>query len=197
MGRRALTKNQFIARAIKTHGNRYNYTKVFYEDSGTEVCIICPLHGEFFQLPYNHLRGKGCLICSGKSQKTTDLFIQNVLRIHGNSYDYSKVEYINNKTKVKITCPKHGEFKQTPNHHINDKNGCPRCVKSGYSKISIQFLNDLSRNGKLRFNTLRTKGNIELRIRILNATTKLMATLRGIIRNMLLSFRGITFMSTP
>ena len=45
---------------------------------------------------------------------TKDDFIRAALKVHGYKYDYSKVEYINNKTKVCIICPEHGEFYQAP-----------------------------------------------------------------------------------
>ena len=56
--------------------------------------------------------------------------IQTILlfrKVHGNKYDYSKIDYINSKTKVKIICPKHGIFAQRPNDHILGE-GCPKCV---------------------------------------------------------------------
>ena len=58
---------------------------------------------------------------------TTDDFIERAKKIHGNQYDYSEVNYINNHTKVKIYCPKHGYFNQAPVNHVNMKQGCPKC----------------------------------------------------------------------
>ena len=52
-------------------------------------------------------------------KKTTKEFIESAKNIHGDKYDYSKVEYVNNSTKVCIICPEHGEFWQTPNNHVN------------------------------------------------------------------------------
>ena len=57
---------------------------------------------------------------------TTEEFIKKAKEIHGNKYDYSKVEYKNTSTKVCIICPEHGEFWQTPNHHLQG-HGCPKC----------------------------------------------------------------------
>jgi len=54
-------------------------------------------------------------------------FIQKAKQIHGNKYDYSLVDYKNNKTKIKIICPEHGIFEQTPNNHISKKYKCPKC----------------------------------------------------------------------
>ena len=60
-------------------------------------------------------------------RKSNDEFIREAQSIHHNKYDYSKVEYVNNKTKVCIVCPEHGEFWQTPSDHLNGK-GCPQCA---------------------------------------------------------------------
>lgn len=62
-------------------------------------------------------------------------FVEKAIKIHGNKYDYSKVEYVNNKTKVCIICPEHGEFWQAPDKHINRKHGCPKC----YGNLSYLF----------------------------------------------------------
>jgi hypothetical protein len=59
-----------------------------------------------------------------------ETFIEKAKKIHGDKYDYSLVNYINTKTKVKIICNEHGEFEQTPEKHINRKQGCPKCVKN-------------------------------------------------------------------
>ena len=50
--------------------------------------------------------------------------------MHGDKYDYSKVIYRNNKTKVCIICPEHGEFWQRPDKHLYAKRGCPVCGKT-------------------------------------------------------------------
>ena len=57
---------------------------------------------------------------------TTDQFIQRSNDIHNNVYDYSKVEYKNSITKVKIICPHHGEFEQQASYHISG-HGCIKC----------------------------------------------------------------------
>ena len=108
---RALTTKQFIAKAVEIHGVRFDYNKVYYENHRTEVAIICKVHGEFWQRPMVHLKGHGCPMCSSKL-KSNNHFIQDAFQIHGDSYDYSKVDYINAHTKVTIICFKHGEFWQ-------------------------------------------------------------------------------------
>jgi very-short-patch-repair endonuclease len=129
-----LTTKDFIEKARKMHGDKYDYSKVNYIDSRTAVCIICPEHGEFWQVPTSHLSGKGCGLCAG-NKLTEKMFIEKAKQVHGDKYDYSKVEYKGCKTKVCIICPEHGEFWQSPNNHLNG-NTCPKCSKiSNLEKI--------------------------------------------------------------
>lgn len=121
-----LTTNEFIEKAKNVHGDKYDYSKVEYKNAITKVCIICPKHGEFWQTPAEHLSGYGCKYCGGTNKLTIEQFIDKARKIHGDKYDYSKVEYINNKTKVCIICPKHGEFWQAPNYHLSGQ-GCKKC----------------------------------------------------------------------
>jgi hypothetical protein len=94
------------------------------------VCIKCPIHGEFWQEANSHLRGRGCPDCDNDiRRKSSEQFIKEAIEKHGNKYDYSKVDYVNNKTKVCIICPEHGEFWQEPNSHLQGK-GCPKCNSS-------------------------------------------------------------------
>jgi hypothetical protein len=118
--------DEFIREAKKVHNNRYSYSKVTYSTIKEKICIICPEHGEFLQSPESHLKGNGCKKCSGCYKKTTIDFIKNAIAVHGNKYRYNLVIYINSHTKIKIVCPKHGEFIQKPNTHLNGS-GCPGC----------------------------------------------------------------------
>ena len=63
-----------------------------------------------------------------RKQKTTEQFIIDAKKIHGNKYDYSKVNYVDAHTKVCITCQEHGDFWQQPYSHLNGR-GCPVCGK--------------------------------------------------------------------
>lgn len=69
---------------------------------------------------------------------TTKDFKNKAFVVHGDLYDYSKATYINTRTKVKIVCPVHGAFEQTPNNHIIGRQGCPVCrhIKASASKTS-------------------------------------------------------------
>ena len=126
------TKDTFIEKAKKIHGDKYDYSKVEYINTNTKVCIICPEHGEFWQFPGDHINNKsGCPKCGKESSdklrtSNSNEFIKKAVKVHGDKYDYSKVEYVNCHTKVCIICPKHGEFWQTPNDHLRGK-GCRMC----------------------------------------------------------------------
>jgi len=141
---RISTKNQqssnteeFIKKSKGNHVVQYDYSLVNYKNSSTRVKIICPKHGIFEQFPYSHIKGADCKLCARENNKGyPENLIHNNLgleefkkrssNIHNNKYDYSLVEYINCKTKVEIICPKHGIFKQIPDHHYRGV-GCPEC----------------------------------------------------------------------
>lgn len=65
----------------------------------------------------------------GRRKLTTEEFVKNAQEIHGDKYDYSKVNYIRNYQKVCIICPEHGEFNQEANSHLHGI-GCPKCRQS-------------------------------------------------------------------
>jgi hypothetical protein len=135
MGKRKTTQD-FIETARIVHSNKYDYSKVEYVNNRTKVCIICPEHGEFWQTPDQHLRGQGCPVCryiksSSKIRMGQDEFIKRSNEIHQQKYDYSKVNYKNTDTKVIMGCPIHGDFEQTPHHHLKGI-GCPICGSKTY-----------------------------------------------------------------
>lgn len=84
-----LTTSEFIERARKVHGDKYDYSKAQYVNSQTKVCIVCPIHGEFWQTPKNHLQKHGCPMCKAEQQKTllfgwgkNDLFMESNTKAH-------------------------------------------------------------------------------------------------------------------
>ena len=127
-----MNTQEFIKRAREIHGDKYDYSKVEYINNKTKVCIICPVHGEFWQIPYTHIKGFGCSRCGGTGKLSLKEFIEKAREIHGDKYDYSKVEYKGMHTKVCIICPEHGEFWQKPCNHINLKQKCPQCSSRCY-----------------------------------------------------------------
>ena len=134
-----MNTQEFIEKAKKIHGDKYDYSKVEYVNSHTKVCIICPEHGEFWQAPRHHLNGSGCPYCAGKIRLTTEEFIRRAKDIHGDRYDYSKVEYVNARTKVCIICPEHGEFRQTASEHLRGQ-GCPKCAQEKHNSNTEEFI---------------------------------------------------------
>jgi hypothetical protein len=127
-----MSKSQnFISKAIQKHGHIYDYSLTEYVGARTKIKIICHKHSIFEQVPNSHLGGSGCPSCAGAKRLTTEDFISKTIQKHGHIYDYSLVEYINARTKVKIICPEHGTFEQNPANHLNG-NGCPSCASSGF-----------------------------------------------------------------
>ena len=155
-----LSKNDFVKRSNAVHNNKYNYDKVEYRNARKKVCIICPKHGEFWQEPDAHLRGSGCPKCNTfKNDKyTTEEFVRKAKEIHGDKYDYSKVEYINRLTPVCIICPIHGEFWQKPREHFKGQ-GCQMCNESKLEneiKILLEE-NNINYESQKKFRWLKNK----------------------------------------
>jgi hypothetical protein len=134
--------DEFIKKAKQIHSDKYDYLLTEYSGSNHKVKINCSFHGVFEQRASNHLSGKGCLKCYNESKLSDDLeFIEKAIEKHGNKYDYSNLKYINDKTKVKIICPNHGEFEQKPSNHLMGQ-GCPICRESKGEREVRKFLND-------------------------------------------------------
>ena len=132
------SKEAFVLKAKSVHSDKYDYSKVEYKNSKEKVCIICPIHGEFWITPNSHIRGCGCKFCGKNSLKSTQKFIEELREIYGDKYDYSKVDYRGNKIKVCIICPEHGEFWVTPNMFLKG-HGCVKCTKRGCYKLTTQM----------------------------------------------------------
>lgn len=142
--RRPLTTEEFIQKAKCIHNDLYNYSDVVYINNHIKVKIICKEHGYFLQRPNGHLFGKGCPLCKIHNlkqcqAKTIQEFILDSSNIHHDRYDYSMVNYINSKIKIKILCKIHGIFEQTPDNHLQGK-GCPKCNSSRGELLIENFL---------------------------------------------------------
>lgn len=90
---------RFIAKCREVYGDIYDYSKVEYVHSKEKVCIICPIHGEFWVTPNAHMRGSRCPACYGTPKKTTEQFVIEARKVHGDKFDYSKVIYDGNQKK--------------------------------------------------------------------------------------------------
>jgi very-short-patch-repair endonuclease len=148
-----LTTERFISNASQKHNGKYVYGKTVVLDRCQPVIITCPIHGDFQQAPRDHIKGSGCPKCAIEKRKksdsyTTQIFIEKAHKIHGNKYDYTKVNYINARKPVIITCPIHGDFQQTPCNHLKGT-GCPHCkglLRKKNSEMSKEdFFNEVSK----------------------------------------------------
>jgi hypothetical protein len=160
------TTESFISKACIVHGDKYDYSLVSYTTSKDKVTIICPEHGAFQQIPGNHLFGAECKECgklaakAKKLDKASATIVSRFIEVHGDRYDYSKVEYVKRRDKVRIVCPIHGEFWQRPGAHLYGT-GCPSCSKSGF---------DSKKPGTLYY--LKVKDNDIWKIGITNLTVE-------------------------
>jgi len=130
---RRKSQEQFIEDCKRVWGEEYDYSQVRYINSRTPITVICEKHGPFTVLPYKHIhRHFGCKLCGEEKRGysvekcDTEGFIKKAKTVHGDKYDYSKVDYKENQTKVTIICPIHGEFEQQPLNHTQGA-GCPMC----------------------------------------------------------------------
>jgi very-short-patch-repair endonuclease/transposase-like protein len=149
-----LNTDSFIEKAKLIHNDKYDYSKVNYINTDTQIIIICKEHGEFTQIPDFHINRKcGCPKCSNNVKLDVSEFIKKAEKIHNNKYDYSKVEYSNNKNHVIIICKKHGEFTQIPYVHLSS-HGCPSCINKTeykfYEKIK-EFYPTIKRQYKVEW----------------------------------------------
>ena len=141
MGRKRLTTEEFIEKARKVHGDKYEYDEVEYKNSDTKVKIFCNKHQMYFyQTPSNHLRGRGCPECKKQLLReiytsNTQEFIEKAMKIHGDKYGYEDVNYTGSKNKVKIFCNNcQIYFWQLPTNHLSGE-GCPKCKTNILRKI--------------------------------------------------------------
>lgn len=126
-GKLKTTREHFIARCKKVHGDRYDYSLVDYQGSTKKVTIICKKHGPFEQKAANHSAGSGCQKCSPNRLKTNEEFISECKCVHGELYDYSMVDYRRSDENVTIICKTHGPFEQEASRHLIGQ-GCNKCA---------------------------------------------------------------------
>lgn len=166
---------KFIEDAKKVHGTTYDYTKTIYNGSENKCIITCKIHGDFEQLPLNHLKGKGCNNCGVESmaKKQSKIykenFIEKASKLHNNFYDYSKFIYTSNDDIGMIICPIHGEFNQRPVHHINRKQGCPKC---GSESMAQKQSEQARKNFKRKASKLHDNIYDYSKFKYINSSTK-------------------------
>lgn len=157
---KVLNNNEFIRRAIEKHGNEYDYSKTNYACSKNKVIIICHKknvfgdeHGEFIQLPFNHIKGHKCPKCGGRGRTTAEAIMEMENKF-GDLFDFSKFNYLGSNKKSTIICKKHGEFESTYTNMMESKHGCAICSKEvNYYEIRLlEFIRDSFPNNEILVN---------------------------------------------
>ena len=127
------TTESFIKASKEVHADFYDYSETVYINAKTKVRIICPIHGPFLQIPFNHIHGTRCPQCGSEAggQKrvasSAEEFNIKAKAIHGDKYDFSQVKYVAANEKVPVICKEHGVFWMTP-QNILAGHGCPICA---------------------------------------------------------------------
>lgn len=150
---------EFIEQSNKIHNNFYNYTKSNYIGINEKIIIICPIHQEFSQRAGAHMKGEGCIKCANdKRRMDNERFIYEAKLVHGDKYDYSKVNYINNDTKVIIVCgnKNHKEFEQSPSNHLAGR-GCKQCTVDKQTFSLEHFITKARLTHSNKYNYSKTK----------------------------------------
>src|SRR6187402_572961 len=106
-----LTWEQVKQSFIQVHGEgNYSYDGVEYVDTHTRIEIYCKKHDHtFHQIPKDHKKGMGCYYCGRESQiekakKSIEEVKDELFKVYGDEYDFSKIDYINTKTEVEVIC---------------------------------------------------------------------------------------------
>lgn len=139
------TTSKFIDDSKSVHGDLYDYNLVDYVNNYTPVRIICQEHGEFEQLPTNHVdQNTRCPKCRSEElgnlkRLTRDDFIARCNLNHGFRYDYTNVNYFRGTDKIVINCSIHGDFEQQATSHLSGS-GCPKCSNNGYDITKNSYL---------------------------------------------------------
>lgn len=131
------TTESFIEKANNKHNNKYIYQNFVYVKWKVKAIITCPTHGDFEQTPRDHLSGRGCSKCgrdlvTNKQRGNIETFKSRAAVIHNDYYTYDKAVYSTARKNLIITCPKHGDFLQTPDSHLHGQ-GCRLC---GIEKVA-------------------------------------------------------------
>jgi len=136
-GKKAMKEDaakKIVSRFQEVHGDRYDYSGFIYDGADKKGLVKCRCGNEFLILAGNHLKGKGCRVCSSRMRAEGVIasmslqIVEDFRSVHGDKYDYSQVSYSGTDIRVKIGCRECKEvFFQTPASHKKG-NGCRRCA---------------------------------------------------------------------
>lgn len=131
---RSNTFDELIEKFNLKNNNKYDYSLCKDEDyisQHASMQIICEKHGIFAKKIVSHLTGYGCQFCEidkiekYRSEKTISV-VEKLRKVHGDAYDYSKVNFKATNIPVKLICKKHGEIKVRWHKHLNGT-PCSEC----------------------------------------------------------------------
>jgi len=142
------SKIYFINKSKEIHGDEYDYTLVReYEVALAKVEIIHKKCSKsFLQTKNAHTRGDGCPHCFQDIKRTTEQFVEDAQKLHGDDYDYSLVDYKGLKVEVDIICNCCSEaFKEKPIKHLHTKtkvyiSHCPNCYSYSRNLTTEEFI---------------------------------------------------------
>lgn len=160
--------DEFVTRAREIHGDFYSYVEESYTEMRGAITIVCPVHGAFESKAYHHVCNEaGCPRCAPNFKRTLLEFITLANLKHNYKYDYSLSEYVNNTTPLKIICPEHGVFLQSPGSHLQGS-GCPGCANWGfdYSSTAEALIYILKSNSMVKIGI--TNNDAEYRCKCVN-----------------------------
>lgn len=139
------TQEEFIAKSIARHGDRYDYSLVKYKNDKEDVEIICKEHKSFWQTPQNHKAGRGCPACASYGFDRTKPATLYILQFN----DVVKVGITNRPTKQRVSrINKDSGYKFTIHTEIKSESGLKICnlessllkwLRSNYEKIADKF----------------------------------------------------------
>ena len=134
-----MSQDEFVNRCKEVHkGENLDYSKTIYKGAHKKICIIDHSlrpdgteYGEYWQEANSHLRGcghpdKAVDAVHEKQRSNTADFITKAEKLYKEKYTYDKVHYIDNRSKVIVTCPIHGDFLISPDNFLSGKS-CPSC----------------------------------------------------------------------
>lgn len=161
LGRRKTT-NEFVIEAKEIWGDHFDYSVTEYVNRKSLVTIICPNCGPIEIVAGNHVskqpsrKPAGCDRCNRNFAarlltKSFNDFLISARTVHEGRYEYTESTYVSARVPMRMVCPLHGEFFQSPDSHINKQSGCPKCgnIKKANDSLAERFISVLDRVNKL------------------------------------------------
>jgi hypothetical protein len=161
------TTQAFVKEAMQIVGwEKYDFSQVEYTGAFDKITVICREHGPWEITPDNFLHGYGCKKCgriqtANATRKTLEEYLDDVKKVHGDRYDYSRVEYKGNLELIEIGCKDHGYFWQLAGVHIGGS-GCPHCKETTGEKAIRLYLqeNHIKFKSEYRMDECRYKNTL-------------------------------------